>query len=353
LTKTLGLPLWVPGKLEDSSFDTGATNEWGTPYEEYWMQSPFLEKVMLITPYEKNPKLLGVYDWMNENPYVPIAAVILYVIGVFGGQKLMEKREKAFDFRKAMAWWNLFLSTFSFIGVVRVLPEIVYKYYLRGHHELICGDPEPLYGSGAVGLWVQLFILSKLGELIDTVFLVLHKRPVIFLHWYHHVTVLVFCWFTYVGKNPGVLFCGMNYSVHAIMYFYYYLQAADRKSLMYTTFLPALGFAKKDGSCKDSFKKVLQANASRITTMQTSQMVVGVFIVAYYLKHQDNCKVDWELMNYCGIMYSSYFYLFAKVYYDKFVAKKPKQTQTDNPNAPTANQSVKTPAAVDKKDKNI
>merc|ERR1719498_1465868 len=91
----------------------------------------------------------------------------------------MESRQ-AFDFRKAQAWWNIFLSVFSTIGVIRVLPEIVYKANLYGLHELTCGHPEKLYGSGAVGLWVQLFILSKLGELIDTLFLVLHKRPVIF-----------------------------------------------------------------------------------------------------------------------------------------------------------------------------
>jgi len=37
---------------------------------------------------------------------------------------------------------------------------------------------------GATGLWVQLFILSKIPELIDTFFIVQRKRPLIFLHWY-------------------------------------------------------------------------------------------------------------------------------------------------------------------------
>jgi hypothetical protein len=352
LSKNFDLPLWVNGRLEDDKFiplnSSGLPyqNEWGNEYVEWWMQSPFLKKVFLITPYEENPYLLDVYNWMVESYPVPLIAITLYVIGVFGGQKLMESRE-AFDLRKALAWWNIFLSVFSTIGAIRVLPEIVYKANVFGLHELTCGHPEYLYGSGAVGLWVQLFILSKLAELIDTVFLVLHKKPVIFLHWYHHVTVLVFCWFTYVRKNPGVIFCGMNYTVHAIMYFYYYLQAADRKSFLFTTLLPMLGYEKDaKGSCKTSFKKkFMDVNASRITTMQTSQMVIGVMIAVYYMQHPECSKeheskkgaVDWSLMEYCALMYSSYFILFAKVYYDKFVHKKDRSAQTDkvsNPNVP-------------------
>jgi hypothetical protein len=46
-----------------------------------------------------------------------------------------------------------------------------------------CGAPEPLYGNAAVGFWVQAFILSKIFELVDTAFIVLRKRPLVFLHW--------------------------------------------------------------------------------------------------------------------------------------------------------------------------
>lgn len=34
------------------------------------------------------------------------------------------------------------------------------------------------------GFWTWLFVLSKLPELGDTIFIVLRKQPLIFLHWY-------------------------------------------------------------------------------------------------------------------------------------------------------------------------
>ncbi|CAG0895138.1 unnamed protein product [Cyprideis torosa] len=69
------------------------------------------------------------------------------------------------------------------------------------------------------GTWTWLFILSKVPELGDTIFIVLRKQPLIFLHWYHHVTVLLYCWYSFAEViSNGRWFITMNYTVHAIMY---------------------------------------------------------------------------------------------------------------------------------------
>ncbi|CAN0512742.1 unnamed protein product [Discosporangium mesarthrocarpum] len=56
---------------------------------------------------------------------------------------------------------------------------------------------------------------QQIPELGDTFFIVLRKKPLIFLHWYHHVTVLLYCWHSYYEQTTyGLYFICMNYTVH-------------------------------------------------------------------------------------------------------------------------------------------
>ena len=73
--------------------------------------------------------------------------------------------------------------------------------------------------------WGWLFTLSKVLELGDTVFLVLRKRPLTFLHVYHHCTVLLCCWYGTAIVSPiSRWYATMNYFVHSIMYTYFAAQ---------------------------------------------------------------------------------------------------------------------------------
>ena len=93
---------------------------------------------------------------------------------------------------------NVGFSDLSFFGLY--LPEVVDRYVGRvfmGLESLLVTKASYSFGSGSCGLWVALFIYSKVPELIDTLFLILRSREVIFLHWYHHITVLLFCFQSY------------------------------------------------------------------------------------------------------------------------------------------------------------
>lgn len=48
--------------------------------------------------------------------------------------------------------------------------------------ELTCRDPMETHGEREIGLWISLFALSKAFEFFDTAFIILRKKPLIFLH---------------------------------------------------------------------------------------------------------------------------------------------------------------------------
>jgi len=206
-----------------------------------------------------------------------------------------------FSLNKPLMWWNFSLSLFSFIGMLRTVPQLFYILATSSFEESICGSGDT-WGNGASGLWVTLFIFSKIPELIDTVFIVLRKRPLIFLHWYHHITVLLYCWHAFATMSGnGLYFVAMNYSVHAVMYGYYCMAALGMRPKWLPPYM--------------------------ITIAQIAQMFVGtaVCIASYiYLNNNPNCSVNSENIFYGSIMYASYFALFLEFAIKRFILKSGK-----------------------------
>jgi hypothetical protein len=232
---------------------------------------------------------------------IPVIAICLYLTMCFGGRRLMEG-QKAFSLRFPLALWNMFLSTFSFLGMIRTVPRLLSSILMTTYERTICTNPIDTWGRGVTGFWVMLFIFSKIPELVDTLFIVLRKRSLIFLHWYHHVTVLLFCWNAYATlAATGLYFVAMNYSVHALMYGYYCLMALNM--------------------CPKSFPTVL------ITLSQIAQMFVGtgVCMSAWYYWHKGNdCSNDITNLVAGGLMYGSYFYLFTAFAFKRYSPKAKK-----------------------------
>lgn len=147
--------------------------------------------------------------------------------------------------------------------------------------------------------WSSLFALSKIVELGDTVFIVLRKQPLIFLHWYHHITVIYFTWYSYaLLMGTSRWYIVMNYFVHSWMYSYYALKA--------------MGF------------KPPRFIAMMVTTMQLVQMVVGFFVTgaAYYYIMNGEKECHATTLNIVSglLMYFSYFVLFAMYFYKTYLA---------------------------------
>jgi hypothetical protein len=232
-----------------------------------------------------------VYWWA-----APLVA-FLYLGAVFVGQKIMVSK-KAYDLKIPLAGWNLFLAVFSIIGTIRLVPHLFYGLIVNPHTYFFCRAANEAFGGrGSAGLWVNLFVWSKYIELIDTAFLVLRKKPVSFLHWFHHATVLMYCWHASQYHMPtGIIFATMNYIVHSIMYFYYFLAAVTKP--------PKWG--------------------KLVTILQIVQMFIGMFVTGYHyylLNTLRNCDGSYRNLFAAAVMYTAYMLLFVQFFVGRYTAR--------------------------------
>ncbi|KAK9295628.1 hypothetical protein QLX08_010102 [Tetragonisca angustula] len=98
----------------------------------------------------------------------------------------MSNRPK-YDLRRGLVMWSAGLALFSITAVYRTMPAMFHLLRYHGLYYNICTpniNQDPI-----LGYWGYLFTLSKLVEFGDTVFIVLRKQPLIFLHWYHHIVI--------------------------------------------------------------------------------------------------------------------------------------------------------------------
>eukprot|EP00469_Lotharella_globosa_P000402 CAMPEP_0167796720 /NCGR_PEP_ID=MMETSP0111_2-20121227/15215_1 /TAXON_ID=91324 /ORGANISM="Lotharella globosa, Strain CCCM811" /LENGTH=326 /DNA_ID=CAMNT_0007690665 /DNA_START=53 /DNA_END=1033 /DNA_ORIENTATION=+ len=247
-------------------------------------------------------------EFTRTHSDIPIFVVSAYMFIIFVAPGWLITEGK--PMRKRFSLWNLLLAVFSFIGASRVVPVLFKAFMTKGFRYTVCEDPQNWYLDGPPGLWTFLFIYSKIPELMDTVFLVLKRpeAPVRFLHWFHHLTVLLYCWHAYHHKiAPGIWFASMNFCVHSVMYFYYMFMVAG-------------------------MKWVVRPFAQFITIIQILQMVVGIVVTAtsaYYhvTEGDEGCSVNGPNYRMGLAMYCSYCMLFVKLFMDKY---KPKGKKLKN-----------------------
>ena len=194
-----------------------------------------------------------------------------------------------FELRRPLAVWSCCLAIFSIAGALRTWTELLQVVARGGLYQAVC-TPSFITEDRVAGLWTYLFVLSKVMELFDTAFIVLRKQKLIFLHWYHHVTVMWMCFYSYIDVSASCrLFMVMNYTVHSVMYTYYTMKAMK--------------------------VRVPRALAMLTTSLQLLQMVLGGLItglVHHYKVSGVSCAVSWEQNRVSFLIYFSYFCLFAR-----------------------------------------
>ena len=251
--------------------------------------------------FECGPKFVSYQKWLASHHYIHILASLIYIIIVFTGQAVMKNR-RPLSLKPILFLWNTSLAIFSILGAIRMYQDFMRYHSINGFKTSLCFtivDPIP-------GFWTFAFCLSKIAEFGDTIFLVLRKRPVIFLHWYHHVTVLVFTWIACSeASSVGRTFMLMNFTVHSIMYTYYALQSIGIRS-----------------------PKLISIS---ITSLQIIQMIGGISAILYakkQLEAKNECSPGRLTVPFGLVIYGSYLILFCNFFVQTYLIGKSKKSSS-------------------------
>jgi len=244
---------------------------------------------------------VGLHIW-------PVVFGIAYVLVVWYLPEFLIQRKLTKLGPKIAFWmkaWNLFLSVLS-LGMCLGIGIPLWQFYQRwGLWQAICDEHSRFATPGVNVLWVAIFGYSKFLEMIDTIFLIIKNptRPVAFLHWYHHLSVM---WFTWYASNwrlsAGMTFAAMNSLIHTFMYYYYFQAERGHPP----------------------------AWAKLLTIGQITQMIIGLGVnIAWawgYLNGLGcSCEKQDIILIMGTLMYASYLFLFLKFFVQRYILPSPKK----------------------------
>jgi len=254
----------------------------------------------------------SVVDWLAsllDAPVPPLWFILmmcaLYLVFVLGGARFMKNRE-AIPMKSLQVAHNAIMFVYSLTSTIAMGFAIGCNTPYSSFNEMICDGEDALFTG--FNHWVLFtFLISKMWEFIDTVFLVFGKHRLRFLHVYHHVITLPLSYFLYVDRSANGNICAWtNMFVHTPMYYYYTVAA-----------LGGPVWWKK-----------------KITQIQITQFIFCMAVMVYdavllrpadsvrCLKHK---QYPWHSLEISAVIYATFLALFIKLYIDVYKSRsKPK-----------------------------
>ena len=144
------------------------------------------EYVSGVTPMSTVPEVVAMLGF-----YFAFISLLVWVM----------KGRAAFQLKYLFALHNLILTVGSLALLVALWESILPDFFKNGLHWAACSTTllqKPLI------FFYYINYLVKYVELLDTVFLVLKKKPLTFLHVFHHSMTALLC-FTQISGNTTVV----------------------------------------------------------------------------------------------------------------------------------------------------
>jgi len=234
-----------------------------------------------------------------------VSALVAYLAVVFGIQAF-QKNRPAQKLTALFQAHNVFLSVGSALLLALMLEEIVPIVWKHGLYYALCSEHS---WTPKMEFYYMINYYFKYLELLDTVFLALKKKPLQFLHVFHHSATALLCYTQLNGRTSiSWAVITLNLAVHVVMYYYYYATA---------------------GGAKFWWKKYL-------TTMQIVQFVIDLGLVyfgtyqrvafKYFpgVPHFSNCAGSEPAAFFGCFLLTSYLFLFINFYFQTYQKPAPK-----------------------------
>ncbi|KAI9041777.1 elongation of very long chain fatty acids protein [Aspergillus affinis] len=151
------------------------------------------------------------------------AMLVTYYVVIFGGRAVM-KNFSALKLNTLFMIHNFYLTAISATLLALFIEQLLPTIWRHGIFFAIC-DHDGGWTQPLVVLY-YLNYLTKYLEFIDTVFLFLKKKPLTFLHTYHHGATALLCYTQLIGlTSVSWVPITINLLVHVVMYWYYFQSA--------------------------------------------------------------------------------------------------------------------------------
>jgi len=188
------------------------------------------------------------FKFVHNDPSIPFSStaevvmmVTLYLYAVFFITELMKiASSKASNagqdkisfslLNKLFVFHNYALSLVSAILLSLYLLHVLPRLAIYGLEWTICSSS--IVTDSAFQFLCYINYLLKYYELLDTVFIILKRRPLEFLHVYHHSCTFVLCFTQLIGAmSVQWIPITLNLCVHVIMYYYYARVSSGHKNI--------------------------------------------------------------------------------------------------------------------------